>query len=50
MKIITSKNAKTISKKMTRQLFLLLRSHGVNPKEKALLQYENELYKMLGGK
>lgn len=50
MKIITTKQAKKIAQGMKNNFATLLKQHGIKPKEKALLQFENEMLKALGGK
>ena len=50
MKIITKKQGEKIAEQMTIQLKILLKSHGVTPKEKHLMTYKNKLLKSLGVK
>lgn len=50
MKIITNKKAKHISKDLAKNFKVALSAHGVKPKEAVILQLENSIYKMLGGK
>lgn len=50
MKIITTKQATQIAKGMKKNFETLLKQHGIKPKEKALLQFENEMLKALGGR
>lgn len=47
MKIITKKQAKKIAIGMKKNFETLLKQHGIKPKEKALLQFENDILKVL---
>lgn len=50
MKIITKKQGEKIAEQMTIQLKILLKSHGVTPKETHLMTYKKKLLKSLGVK
>ena len=50
MKIITKKQGEKIAEQMTIQLKILLKIHGVTPKEKHLMTYKNKLLQSLGVK
>ena len=50
MKIITKKQGEKIAEQMTIQLKILLKSHGVTPKEKHLIIYKKKLLQSLGVK
>ena len=43
MKIITKKQGEKIAEQMTIQLKILLKSHGVTPKEHHLMTYKKKL-------
>lgn len=47
MKIITKKQAKKIAIGIKKNLEILLKQHGIKPKEKVLFQFQNEILKAL---
>lgn len=50
MKIIFNSTAKYLSEDLTKHFIILLKSHGVKPKEKILNQFKEKMFLSLGGK
>lgn len=50
MKIILNKQIRSISSDLTKQMRLLLKQHGLKPKESLLMQFDYKIYIALGGK
>lgn len=50
MKIIFKKQALNIAEKLKKEMAVMLKSHGIKPKEKDLIIFKNNFLKLLGGK
>lgn len=50
MKIIFKKQAINLAEKLKNEMTLMLKSHGIKPKEKDLIILKNNFLKLLGGK
>lgn len=50
MKIIFNSTAKFLSDDLTKHFIILLKSHGVKPKEKIINQFKEKMFLSLGGK
>ena len=50
MKLIFNSTAKYLSEDLTKHFIILLKSHGVKPKEKIINQFKEKMFLSLGGK